>query len=554
MIPKRLNVMFAFFTYTGTSSGTAVNWSVASWWAKTLLKIKTHTEFTSRISYVNEWQRADTPITMTRNLAIKTAYDAKADILVMIDSDMCPDVNLGNPYHADAVPFFDTAFDTIYNHYDKGPLVIGAPYGGPPPHENMYVFTWSQKMNADDESPFELRQYNREEAQQFMGMMECAALPTGLIMYDMRAFDLIEKPWFHYEWKDDTESEKASTEDVQNTRDISISCLAKHGYNPLRCAWSSWAGHYKVWCVNKPAKLYADNVAKKLSDAIKRGWYRNEGILDLDINPPKGSANTPVILGPKAFKDMCIASQYPDGFPEHKIVPHLKNTELVVRTLFGHKTVTFLHMTPVAHLNGLRDTLAAEAKLKGRKLDIIEVGSWVGESAVAMAEYAKSITCVDNWSGTDSDWTETLNRWVDTTDIVKELFDWNVKDFPHIRRITGESVKVANDGHDFCADVIVVDADHKYESTLADLEAWYPHLKPGGLIIGHDFNCNAFPGVTKAAVDFFGYKVEGFAMMRDIGGYFCHRKPDGEFEFDVNTRQLSMEEREELFANPEVTP
>lgn len=35
-------------------------------------------------------------------------------------------------------------------------------------------------------------------------------------------------------------------------------------------------------------------------------------------------------------------------------------------------------------------------------------------------------------------------------------------------------------------DVLIVDGDHSYEGVLADLRAWYPHVKPNGLIFMHD--------------------------------------------------------------------
>jgi hypothetical protein len=230
------------------------------------------------VESVGLWWKADTPITMTRNAAVKAAQQSQADILVMTDSDITPDINLGK--EPDSVPFIEASFNEIYSHYDRGPLVIGAPYGGGPPHENMFVFDWDTCMSAGDESHFRLRQYERSEAQRMSGIHEAAALPTGLIMYDMRSFELIGHPYFKYEWKDPSESEKASTEDVQNTRDISIACMHRHGYNPIRCAWSSWCGHNKVWCVGKPAKYLATDVSETLVAAVRRNMQRDERIVD----------------------------------------------------------------------------------------------------------------------------------------------------------------------------------------------------------------------------------------------------------------------------------
>lgn len=278
MTPRKLRLMFAFFPYAGNSTGSSIMFPVMEWWGETLLKLRTDPKFRPRVESVDLWWKADTPITMTRNAAVKAAQKQGVDVLVMVDSDITPDINLGR--EPDAVPFIEAAFNEIYDHYDRGPLVIGAPYGGAPPHENMFVFEWDSMMSAGDESHFRLRQYERSEAQRMTGIQEAAALPTGLIMYDMRSFELIDPPYFKYEWKDKTESEKASTEDVQNTRDIAISCMHVHGYNPIRCAWSSWVGHNKVWTVGKPAKYSASDVAETLVDAVRRNMYRDEKLVD----------------------------------------------------------------------------------------------------------------------------------------------------------------------------------------------------------------------------------------------------------------------------------
>lgn len=50
-------------------------------------------------------------------------------------------------------------------------------------------------------------------------------------------------------------------------------------------------------------------------------------------------------------------------------------------------------------------------------------------------------------------------------------------------------------------DLLYIDADHSYEGVKRDLEAWYPKVKPGGVIAGHDFINPAY-GVFQAAQEF----------------------------------------------------
>ena len=47
-------------------------------------------------------------------------------------------------------------------------------------------------------------------------------------------------------------------------------------------------------------------------------------------------------------------------------------------------------------------------------------------------------------------------------------------------------------------DYLYVDADHRYEAVFADLEAWVPYVKPGGLVLGDDYGSDMYPGVAMA--------------------------------------------------------
>ena len=54
---------------------------------------------------------------------------------------------------------------------------------------------------------------------------------------------------------------------------------------------------------------------------------------------------------------------------------------------------------------------------------------------------------------------------------------------------------------DNSVDVIFIDAGHSFESVLADLKAWYPKMKNGSIMAGHDYN--SWSGVKKAVLKFF---------------------------------------------------
>jgi predicted O-methyltransferase YrrM len=51
--------------------------------------------------------------------------------------------------------------------------------------------------------------------------------------------------------------------------------------------------------------------------------------------------------------------------------------------------------------------------------------------------------------------------------------------------------------------LVYLDANHTYEHVLADLHAWYPMVRPGGLLAGHDLNSKGHNcGVRQAVADF----------------------------------------------------
>lgn len=45
-------------------------------------------------------------------------------------------------------------------------------------------------------------------------------------------------------------------------------------------------------------------------------------------------------------------------------------------------------------------------------------------------------------------------------------------------------------------DLIFVDGEHSYEGCKGDIEAWLPHVKPGGLLVVHDYRKANIPPTT----------------------------------------------------------
>lgn len=271
MTPRKFKILIATFSYGGNGGMKSEHPDVRDWLIKSIPYLKSRPDVES----VLHTELADTPITMTRNRAVLTARDAGADFLLMLDSDMAPDLYLGRD--PSAKPFLETSLDYCIERYERGPHVVFSPYCGPPPVENIYVFRWRNSESDTPNDEAKLEQFTRAEAAERAGFEAVAAAPTGLILYDMRAFELIEprqqgdKHWFAYEWTDIYGSGKASTEDVQNTRDISLAGIVKYGYNPVICNWDAWSGHWKPKCVGKPQVFTADAVGNSLRRVVEEG-------------------------------------------------------------------------------------------------------------------------------------------------------------------------------------------------------------------------------------------------------------------------------------------
>lgn len=135
----------------------------------------------------------------------------------------------------------------------------------------------------------------------------------------------------------------------------------------------------------------------------------------------------------------------------------------------------------------------------GSRAHFVEMGVWRGRSAafmgVEIANSFKNITfdAIDTFSGSE----EHLNPTYDTylpeladdpdylyKECVKNLEP--VKDFVNI--IRGTSLDVSKTYQDESLDFIFIDGSHRYEDVLDDLKAWYPKVKVGGYITGHDIS------------------------------------------------------------------
>lgn len=238
--------------------------SVGDWLVKTVSEAKAH----PRIGSVKNIKLDDTPITMTRNMACRQAQLIGADYLLMVDSDMYPDLDCTGDK-----TFFLSSLEFMLRH--EGPCVVAAPYCGPPPECLVYMFKWTSGINLHEQpdASWKLEMLGREEAAMWRGITEVAAAPTGLILIDVKALDEVDPPWFDYEYTDRYECEKSTTEDVYFTRNLSLNGV------PVYSNWDCWGGHWKRWLSRRPLPIFVDQIRGDLARRVQHG-YRSNQILE----------------------------------------------------------------------------------------------------------------------------------------------------------------------------------------------------------------------------------------------------------------------------------
>ena len=72
-------------------------------------------------------------------------------------------------------------------------------------------------------------------------------------------------------------------------------------------------------------------------------------------------------------------------------------------------------------------------------------------------------------------------------------------------------------------DFVFIDADHGYEAVRDDIRAWWDHVRPGGIVSGHDFDNPDWPGVRRAVVE--SLDAYGLEPTLDYGYVWWARKP-----------------------------
>ena len=130
-----------------------------------------------------------------------------------------------------------------------------------------------------------------------------------------------------------------------------------------------------------------------------------------------------------------------------------------------------------------RNLLFQTAIHLSRNFVACEIGSYLGSSTCFLATAARLLSgrihCVDTWDNRAMGFEPARDTYAD--------FLHNTADYLDLLTLhRGASTEVAQDVS-AGLDLLFLDGDHAYDAARADLFAYGPKLKPGGMLALHDF-------------------------------------------------------------------
>ena len=179
-----------------------------------------------------------------------------------------------------------------------------------------------------------------------------------------------------------------------------------------------------------------------------------------------------------------------------------------------------------------------------------ELGSYTGKSSLIMLPHIRRnnghLYCVDWFQGNpgvyDINPASDINVSYRNHDILGFLRT-NVKQSGYDESVTimvGTTASAASIVGDEVADFIFIDADHRYSQIRRDILDWYPKLKTGGVMCGHDFDrhldqCDYNRVLEKCEEDF----VDGchYGVIRAVCEIFPHVANQGKIWYVEKTRE-----------------
>lgn len=141
-----------------------------------------------------------------------------------------------------------------------------------------------------------------------------------------------------------------------------------------------------------------------------------------------------------------------------------------------------------------------------------EIGVFEGDTSVALLKHLtelEELVCVDpflRYPAFDASTPKKFGK------VARADLDETMKYFLERTKVFGNRLRFIHDMSESGAlhvtdeslDFVFIDGNHAYGYVKTDIECWSPKVKPGGLIIGHDFVNKPGYGVIEAVREAFG--------------------------------------------------
>lgn len=145
---------------------------------------------------------------------------------------------------------------------------------------------------------------------------------------------------------------------------------------------------------------------------------------------------------------------------------------------------------------------------------VVEVGVYLGRSISSVAAVCRAngnrLVAIDHWVGCPE--LKEPENGVYLLDKFRDNMQW-LGLWDAIEVMEADSAAGAERFADESVDLLFLDATHSKDAVLRDVHAWWPKIKTGGVLLGHDFNTQAWPGVVQAVEELFGTPDETSASV-----------------------------------------
>jgi len=116
-----------------------------------------------------------------------------------------------------------------------------------------------------------------------------------------------------------------------------------------------------------------------------------------------------------------------------------------------------------------------------------EIGSFKGEFAKEIIEnWGGNLFMVDVWRGLGDEYKDASNHNIHTNAYAEAMKSIEGYEDRAVM-VRGSSQVVSEMFEDDCFDFVYIDANHAYDFVIQDIELWYPKVKKGGYLLGHDY-------------------------------------------------------------------